>query len=404
MIDRTHNNQDEKSYAFSRQTKGERQAVPDFYFLLMGGILSLSKHKGIMLYDFLAVPGGAEKLTLTLLQSLPNVPLCCAFRDNTAFPDDCLPKGGVFTLKAASRVTEWQRLKVIWAFEKKTAFINNYGWVLFSGVYAPLAVRYHPTGNNLLYCHTIPRFAYDLKGYYMARLPLLFRPAFYGLVLLMRHRYKRALARMDVVIANSNNVKKRLETYLGQSATVIHPPVDTDRFCWIDQKNYYVSLARLENFKRVDLIIHAFRQLPEKNLVVTSSGSEIKRLQRLAADAPNIQFTGWQTEEELKQWIGNAIAAIYVPMDEDFGMSPVEAMAAGKPVIGAAEGGLLETIVPDQTGVLLKPPLTVDAIRAAVQEMTPQQALKMRPACEARAKLFTREIFLEKMQTIIGSI
>ena len=373
------------------------------WICIHGGNSAMTSHKGIMLYDFLAVRGGAEKLTLTLLESLPKVPLCCAFRDKTAFSDSALPKAGFLDLNAASDIPLWRLLKVMWAFEKKTSFLNAYDWVLFSGVYAPLAIQNHPMGTNLLYCHTIPRFAYDLKDYYMSRMPLLFRPAFYALIFLMRHRYERALAHMDVIIVNSNNVKKRLENYLGRSAFVVHPPVDTDRYCWIGQKDYYISLARLENFKRVDLIINAFRQMPEKKLVVTSSGTEIKRLRRLAADAPNIQFTGWQTEEELKLWIGNAISTIYIPMDEDFGMSPVEAMAAGKPVIGAAEGGLLETIVPNQTGILLKPPPTIDAIMAAVQDMTPQRALEMRPACEAQARLFTREIFLEKMRAIIGS-
>ncbi|MCX5882479.1 MAG: glycosyltransferase, partial [Deltaproteobacteria bacterium] len=189
-----------------------------------------------------------------------------------------------------------------------------------------------------------------------------------------------------------------------RTAIVIHPPVDTERFCWMGQKDYYVSLARLENFKRVDLIVKAFRQMPEKKLEVTSSGSEMERLKRLASDAPNIHFTGWQTEAQLCRWIGNAIAAIYIPMDEDFGMSPVESMAAGKPVIGVAEGGLLETVVPNQTGILLKPPPTVDAIMAAVHDLTPKRALEMRSACETRARLFTREIFIEKMQRVIWAI
>ncbi len=357
--------------------------------------------KGIMLYDFLSARGGAEMLTFTLLESLPEVPLCCAFWDKTVFPDGALPKSGFLDLNAASKIPVWRLLKVMWAFEKKTTFLNTYDWILFSGIYAPLAIHNHPTGANLLYCHTIPRFAYDLKEFYASLLPLPFRPAFYGLVLLMRNKYQRALVHMDIIIANSNNVKKRLEKYLGRSAIVIHPPVNTDRFHWTGQKDYYLSLARLENFKRVDLIVNAFRRMPDKKLVVTSSGTEIKRLRRLAADAPNIRFTGWQTEEQLRQWIGDAIAAIYIPIDEDFGISPVEAMSAGKPVIGTAEGGLLETIAPNKTGILLDPPPTVDAIMAAVQDLTPERALKMRSACEARAKLFTRDIFLEKMKAII---
>ncbi len=358
--------------------------------------------KGIMLYDFLAVPGGAEKLTFTLLDSLPDVPLCCAFRNTAAFPDKMLPTSGFIDLKAASNIPVWRILKVMVAFERQTLFLNDYDWVLFSGIFAPLAVRNHIRGTNFLYCHTIPRFAYDLKDFYMSRLPFFLRPAFFGLVLLMRYRYEWALSRMNIIIANSHNVKRRLETYLGLTATVIHPPVDTKQFRWKGQKDYYVSLARLENFKRVDLIVKAFKRMPEKKLVVTSSGSEMERLKRLASDAPNIHFTGWQTEEQLRRWIGNAIASIYIPIDEDFGMSPVESMAAGKPVIGVAEGGLLETVVPNETGFLLRPPPTVEAIIAAIHEMTPNRALEMRSACERRAELFTQEIFLEKLCSCLG--
>ncbi len=358
----------------------------------------MSARKGIILYDYLAVPGGAEKVTFTLLESLQNIPLCCAYRNKGAFPDKNLPKAGFIDLKAASNSRVLRIMKVMYAFERKTMFLNDYDWVLFSGIYAPLAVRNRSQGANLLYCYTIPRFAYDLKAYNMSRMPFSLRPAFYVMVQFMRHRYEQALGRMDRIIAISHNVKLRLETYLGRTATVIHPPVDTERFCWMGQKDYYVSLARLENFKRVDLIVKAFRRMPEKKLVVTSGGSEMERLKILASDAPNIHFTGWQTEDQLCRWIGNSIAAIYISMDEDFGMSPVESMAAGKPVIGVAEGGMLETVVPNLTGMLLQPPPTVDAIMAAVLDLTPKRALEMRSACETRARLFTREIFLEKMR------
>ena len=90
--------------------------------------------------------------------------------------------------------------------------------------------------------------------------------------------------------------------------------------------------------------------------------------------------------------------AEYSDLSIHYDPSPVESMAAGKPVIGVAEGGLLETVVPDQTGILLEPPPTADAIMAAVHDLTPRRALEMRSACETRSSLFTREIFLEKMR------
>jgi len=98
--------------------------------------------------------------------------------------------------------------------------------------------------------------------------------------------------------------------------------------------------------------------------------------------------------------IGKAIATIYIPIEEDFGMSPVESMAAGKPVIGVAEGGLLETVVNGETGVLIEN-VSVDAVVEAVFVMSKDKALTMRAACENRAQLFRTEVFLEKMREVV---
>lgn len=104
----------------------------------------------------------------------------------------------------------------------------------------------------------------------------------------------------------------------------------------------------------------------------------------------------------MAEWLGRARASLYVPVDEDFGMSPVESMAAGKPVIGVAEGGLLETVVPDETGVLLPPDFDADAVCAAVRAMTRERAQAMRSACEQRAQQFGTAIFLQQMSEILA--
>lgn len=360
--------------------------------------------KGIMLYDFLAVRGGAEKLALTLLKALPDVPLAVGYRDGSSFSAADLPAGGCIDLRAYSKIPAWRILKIMHAFERRTSFLRGYDWVLFSGVYAPLAVHQHPHGANLLYCHTIPRFAYDLQDYYLRQFPWYLRPAFLALVYLMRFKYARALAKMDLILANSANVKRRIERYLGHTAVVVHPPIDIERFRWLGEGDYYVSLARLENFKRVDLIVEAFLRMPERKLVVLSGGAEYDRLVRLAQGADNIRFLGWQPEAEMQAWIGSCRAAIYVPIDEDFGMSPVEAMAAGKPVIGVAEGGLLETIVDGETGVLISGALSPDSLIAAVERLESLGPVTMRSACEARARQFSEQVFIDKMQNLLASM
>ena len=143
--------------------------------------------------------------------------------------------------------------------------------------------------------------------------------------------------------------------------------------------------------------------MPDKRLVVTSGGPELARLRSLASCCPNITFTDWLDEAKLTDLVGNAIAIIYVPHDEDFGMSPVEAMAAGKPVIGVAEGGLCETVVPEETGMLISPPPTEETIVAAVHSLTPTKALKMRRDCEARAGRFSTDLFLQNMENVLLS-
>ncbi len=349
----------------------------------------------------MAVNGGAEKLTQTLLDHLPGTDLCVAFVNREAFPVLGSQGGCVYELGADSCIPLWRILRVIWAFERSTPALDGYGWALFSGIYAPFAVTRRRRGRNLLYCHTIPRFCFDLRDHYMHKLPWFARPILSLLIAIVVRKFARALARMDGVVANSENVRQRLIRHFGRDALVVHPPVNLGRYQWQGDGDYYISLARLEDFKRVDEIVKAFKLMPQHRLVVASGGTELDRLKQLADGAANISFTGWVSEEELRSLVGNARAAVYVPIDEDFGMSPVEAMAAGKPVIGVAEGGLLETVVDGETGLLIKGRLTPEKICAAVGRMEVMNPPALRAVCERRAALFDENIFIKKMLDLI---
>jgi len=166
------------------------------------------------------------------------------------------------------------------------------------------------------------------------------RPALQAFINYLQPRYENAITQMDTLIANSENVRRRIQYYLNQEAIVIYPPCDTARFIWRGQDNYYLSMGRLDPLKRVDLIIQAFLKMPDKRLIITSGGSELQQLKKLAKNAPHIQFTGWLDDAQLADLVGHAIATVYLAKNEDFGMSPLESMAAGKPVIGVAEGGV----------------------------------------------------------------
>lgn len=359
--------------------------------------------KGAVLYDYFQVVGGAEKVAVELANEY------CA---DIFVGFDRVGNSGrlgleserlLVTLGADSSFSPLRSLRLIRAFSRQANFSDDYSWVVYSGNYAPLAVRNNRSARNILYCHTPPRFIYDLKGFYRNRYrgwQVLF---FDGLVRILRPRYEAALDCMDYIVANSENVRSRIQRYLGKEAVVIHPPCAIDTRGWISQDGYYLSLARLEPYKRVDKIVEAFMQMPDKKLVVASGGSDFQRLKSMAENSKNIHFTGWLDEPKLKELVGRAIATLYVPMDEDFGMSPVESMAAGKPVIGVAEGGLLETVVHGNTGILIPADLSADDIITAVWKMTPSYACEMRSSCEARAHMFSREVFFKKMQNLIDA-
>ncbi|QKC86532.1 glycosyltransferase [Mesorhizobium sp. NZP2077] len=285
-------------------------------------------------------------------------------------------------------------------FQASRHTVQKYRTRIFSGVSAPFAAPEPGSGRNIYYCHTPPRFLYDQKDHFARHVrgsPMRTRALEW-----FRTAYEAAFGRMDVVVANSQTVRERIRTFLGRDAAVVYPPCDIDAYKWIGQDPFYLSTARLSPLKRVDRIVDAFIRMPDKRLVVASQGDDFEMLKRRAADSPNITFLGWVGEERLRTLMGQAIATLYVPIDEDFGISPVESMAAGKPVIGVAEGGLRETILPGETGLLLDPAFGVDQLVEAVQAMTPGRALAMRSACEVRSVLFSEARFIAGMHAVVG--
>jgi glycosyltransferase involved in cell wall biosynthesis len=360
--------------------------------------------RGVVLYDFLYCRGGAEEVTIELARGIPGTDVCVAFRNRESFDDSIL--SGIRCLEVGAMPAFDTRVRRvvsgIRAFTSNLKILQTYDWAIFSGSTAPLAVKNRLRSTNIYYCHTLPRFAYDLSDYYLANLPAWQRPAFRLFAGYYRHRFESALNEMSILIANSRNVRNRVRRFLGRDAEVIYPPIKVEGFRWIGQDNYYLSTARLEPYKRVDVVVKAFLRMPEKHLVVASGGSDEPRLRRLAEGASNISFVGWQDANQLRNLVGRAIATLYVPMDEDFGMSPVESMAAGKPVIGVAEGGLLETIVPGVTGFLIESPPNSEAICDTVQVLTPEHALSMRSACEEQAKRFSASAFLGHFKSVIA--
>ncbi|MCU7798958.1 MAG: glycosyltransferase [gamma proteobacterium symbiont of Lucinoma myriamae] len=389
--------------------------------------------KGI-LYDYLQVQGGAEQVALMLSEYYDGFQQTEGSQQaegsqllvSSINPDNfdlSLPAiQKIQTLQSFSSIAPLRILKTIHGFKQSQSYINQFEQVIYSGFYAPLAINQRSYGNNFYYCHTPPRYLYDLKDYYRQKLNVVGRFLLQSYSDWYQPQYEQSLQQMDKVISNSINVQKRLKHYLNIDSVVINPPVNIDRFKWLGQGDYYLSLARLEPYKQVDKIIEAFKQMPDKKLVIASGGSDYERLKQLAVSAPNISFTGWYSEAELVPLLGNAIASVYIAKDEDFGLSPVESQAAGKAVIGLAQGGLLETVRHGETGYLIEPQFEpelitknlkkgkaieesylIDATIKAVEWMTSQRALSLKNKCLENAKNYHPRLFFEKMDVLLNN-
>lgn len=359
-------------------------------------------NKHFLLYDFMQVAGGAERVTLTLAQALPGfetlVSRCYAqaqpLLDASPVPVRELRGGWSSVLPRV--------LESMWCFRFRARCLRDAQQVVYSGFYSPLAVWQQRSGQRIYYCHTVPRYAYDLYESTLAQYPVVVRPLFALFVRWFRCRYEAAIGQMDRILVNSENIRQRLKHHTGLESEVVYPPVATQHFRPLGDKGYYLSTARLVPNKRVDVIVSAFTRMPQHKLVVLSGGPDLERLKALAQGAENIVFTGWQTDEALRRWVGEARAVLYLPVDEDFGMSPVEAMAAGKPVIGVAQGGLLETVTAGETGFLIADPPTSDAVVAAVAEVEQARGARMSAACIASAQRFTESRFVQRMRAELG--
>ena len=231
------------------------------------------------------------------------------------------------------------------------------------------------TGPNQLhisYVHTPVRYAWDQMHAYLQRSAL----ARWGLGSLIRwqlHTLRQwdqlSAQRVDHIIANSRFTARRIRKYWGREASVIHPPVEVDRFRWNeDRDDFYLCLCRLVPYKRVDLVVAAFNRLGLPLLVV-GDGPERARLE--ASAGPTVTMLGLQTDQQVEALMAHCRAFVYAGL-EDFGIAPVEAMASGAPVIGLGHGGLLDTVrcafsgLHEPTGVLF-PDQSVESLVQAVE-------------------------------------
>jgi|GEM_PF-430869 len=358
-----------------------------------------------LVHDYLTQYGGAEKVLEALHKLWPQAPVYTTFYDARLL----LQLG--FRIPAASVrpiLPSWLphrgRLGKLWTPLYPLLFrrisLNRYDLVISSSSFAAHHIRVPDRTAHLCYCHTPPRFLYGLSTEVDHRrlrrwVPLL--PVIYAALRLLD---RRAAAHVTVYIANSREVRARIRRCYDREATVIYPPVDTAAFAAIHSSTtdgYFLSYGRLVPSKRHDLAVQAATMggLP---LIVAGRGGDLARLRGLAG--PTVRFVKSPDPEALRTLLAGCRALVFAA-EEDFGIVPVEAMAAGKPVIAFDGGGARESVIAGETGRFFAPQ-TPEALLAALVGFDPTRYSPER--CRARAAEFDAGVFERGIRALISSL
>lgn len=323
-------------------------------------------------------------------------------------------RGNFITLMRPILIKRWRHMFLKWCFLFRTDALKNYDIVIFSGDCLSAVRNIKAGAKTVYYCHTPPRYMFDQSEAYAQSAPSVIKSLQNIVIGFFRSLYLRDLAQMQIVLSNSHNIAERLERCTTVKSDILYPSVadqffDTNSLSIggeiFNAKEYYFCYARLSRLKRVDRIIEAFEQMPDKNFIFTYRQNDPEKLDMLARirTSPNIQAVLSPDDPQLIALIRSSIATIYIPVNEDFGISPIESMGCGIPVIGVNEGGLKETIIHGKTGLMISEGAPLNELIAGIREMTPQYAASLEQHCIDRAHEFSYASFAQEARNkIIG--
>jgi glycosyltransferase involved in cell wall biosynthesis len=281
---------------------------------------------------------------------------------------------------------------------------NQYDFFIISGDWAMAgAVNNYP---NLWYVHSPIREIWDLYEYTRQNMVSWWkRPIFDLWVHFNRFLNRRYIKYVNKITCNSENTRARVKEYLKRGASVIHPPIETKEFKNEGFGDYWLSVNRLIGHKRVEIQLEAFRQLPNEKLIIVGSYEESEHFQAYANQIKklkpaNVEIKSWVTHEELIRLYNNCRGFITTAKDEDFGMTVVEAMAAGKPVIAPNEGGYKESVINGVTGKLIDN-IDSEKLIKAITEISPR-AKTYQGACLAQARKFDTKVFISNIKKLVN--
>lgn len=367
-----------------------------------------------LVHDWLDTWGGSEIVLSELLRVFPGADVHTLV--NFLSPEDRARLGSApiatSPLDAMPGARRWFRYAaVVWPQVIERFDLSRYDIVVSNSHAIVKGARTGPGQVHVCYCHTPARFAWTMESTYAEHAAgnAAWRRPLVDFALARFRRWDRATsARVDRFVANSHHIAAAIARCYGRNADVVHPPVDVDRFVAAaaarnpgEPQTEYVTVSRLVPYKRIDVLVEAFRALPDRRLVVVGDGPERARLEAL--HVPNVEFAGQQGDSDTARRVAGARAFLFVA-EEDFGIAPVEAQAAGIPVIAYGHGGVRETIrgqgerVP--TGAFFDEQ-TPHAVAAAVRAFEADARRYSADACRENALRFAPARFRDEIARIV---
>jgi glycosyltransferase involved in cell wall biosynthesis len=352
-----------------------------------------------LVHDYLNQYGGAERVLEALHDLYPDAPVYTSIYDPEAMPATyrAWDIRTSFMQRLPGWRTHFRRYFLLYPAAFESFDLSGYDLIISSSSAYAKGIIPPPHAYHICYCHTPMRFAWRTRDYVE-------REAIGGLqatLLPLLLTYVRlwdvvSAGRVDAFIANSREVAGRIQRYYNRSATIIPPPVDLPYYMDAPDDAFYLAGGRLVPYKRLELAVEAFRVLGLP-LKIFGAGRDRAALEALAA--PNIEFLGHVSEDQRRDLFARCRAFIF-PGAEDFGITPLEAMAAGRPVIAYAAGGALDTVIDGATGRFFTQQ-TAAALAAAVAasrgDTYDAQTIRR------HAERFDRAAFLDRMRAFIDS-
>lgn len=354
-----------------------------------------------LIHDWLPFMGGAERVLINFLEMYPEAPIYTTIANKDKL-DNPLKDAEIITSslqRGKKNVENHRKLFPFMPTAVESFNLNEFDIVLSSSSSVAKAVITNPNTMHICYCHSPMRYGWEFSYEYAGKMAggsKLKKKVLGYFLSIMRLWDNVSSDRVDFFIANSENVARRIWKHYRRESVVIHPPVRCSLFkpCDVDE-DYFLILSRLQEYKRIDVAVEAFNKngLP---LVIIGDGPEREKLEKIANS--NIKFLGRQSDDVIKEYYAKCRAFIF-PGEEDFGITPLEAQACGRPVIAYGKGGALETVVNNLTGVFFEEQ-TATSLNEAIEKFNEMKFDKNE--IRKHAETFDESIFKVKMQNYIN--